>query len=75
VGYALFGLFLSHEEIHSSLRGHVPLESRTQVYGESVALCHTRQYRTYFTHASLYPRNLIVHNGKIVAVVEWQFAG
>ena len=75
VGYTLFGPFFSHEEFHSFLRGHIPLESCTQVYGESVTLCHARQYRTYFTHADLCPRNLIVRNGKIVAIVDWQFAG
>jgi hypothetical protein len=53
VRYTLFGPFLNHEEIHSFLRGHVPLESCTQVYGESVTLCHTCQYQTYFTHAIL----------------------
>src|SRR5271155_5096494 len=68
VGYTLFGPFPSHEEFHSFLRGYIPLESCTQVYGESVTLCHPRKYRTYFSHADLCPRNIIVRNGKIVAI-------
>src|SRR3954471_3901519 len=66
--------FLTHEDFHSFLRGHIPLESCTQVYGESVTLCHTRQYRTSFSHADLCTRNIIVRDGKIAAIVDWQFA-
>lgn len=47
VGYSLFGPFSSNEEFHSFLRGYIPLESCTQVYGEDVTRCHTRRYRTY----------------------------
>jgi hypothetical protein len=75
IGYTPIGSFLNHEEFHSFLRGYVPLESCTQVYGESVTLCHTRQYRTSFSHADLFPRNIIVRDGKIVAIIDWQFAG
>jgi len=55
---------------HSFLCGHIPLESYTQVYGESVTLCHTRQYRTSFSHADLCTRNIIVRDGEIAAIVE-----
>jgi tRNA A-37 threonylcarbamoyl transferase component Bud32 len=75
IGYAPVGPFLNHEDFHSFLRGHIPLESCTQVYGESVTLCHTRQYRTSFSHADLCPRNIIVRDGKVAAIVDWQFAG
>jgi hypothetical protein len=75
IGYTPIGPFLNHEEFHSFLRGHVPLESCTKVYGESVTRCHTRQYRTSFSHADLFPRNTIVRDGKNVAIIDWQFAG
>ncbi|MCJ1252258.1 hypothetical protein MMC24_000062 [Lignoscripta atroalba] len=75
VGYNSFGPFISNEEFHSFLRGHIPLEDCTQVYGEAVTRCHTRRYRTYFSHGDLCPRNLIVRNCKIVAIIDWQFAG
>lgn len=74
VGYDLFGPFTSNEEFHSFLRGHIPLNDCSQVYGECVTRCHTRRYRTYFSHGDLCPRNLIVRNGKLVAIVDWQFA-
>lgn len=75
VGYNAFGPFFNNEEFHSFLRGHIPLEDCTQVYGESVTQCHTRRYRTCFTHGDLCPRNIIICNGDIVAIVDWQFAG
>ncbi|OAP55770.1 hypothetical protein AYL99_09922 [Fonsecaea erecta] len=75
VGYRLFGPFDSNGEFHSFLRGNIPLENCTQVFGDVVTRCHARQYRTCFSHADLCPRNLIVRNGKIAAVIDWQFAG
>lgn len=75
VGYNLFGPFSDNEEFHSFLRGYISLENCTQVYGEAVTQCHTRRYRTCFSHGDLCPRNLIVRNGKIAAIIDWQFAG
>jgi thiamine kinase-like enzyme len=75
VGYSVFGPFTNHEEFHSLLRGHISLENSVRSFGELVSQIHTRQYWTYFSHADMAPRNLIVRNGKIVAVIDWQFAG
>lgn len=75
MGYNAFGPFFNNEEFHSFLRGQTPLEDCTQVYGESVTQCHSRQYRTCFTHGDVCPRNIIIRNGDIVAIVDWQFAG
>jgi hypothetical protein len=38
-------------------------------------MCHSRQYRTSFSRADLCTRNIIVRDGKIAAMVDWQFAG
>jgi hypothetical protein len=38
-------------------------------------MCHSRQYRTFFSHADLCTGNIIVRDGKIAAMVDWQFAG
>ena len=75
VGYKPFGPFISNEEFHSFLRGYVLLENCTQVFGESVTRCHNRRYRTCFSHGDICLRNIIVRDGKIVAMVDWQFAG
>lgn len=74
VGYRPFGPF-SIDEFHSFLRGQIPLEDSTEVYSEDVTKCHTRQYRTCFTHADICQRNIIVRDDGVVALVDWQFAG
>ncbi|KIW25874.1 uncharacterized protein PV07_09010 [Cladophialophora immunda] len=75
VGYRPFGPFNNIDSFHSFLRGNIPLENCSQVFGEVVTRFHTRKYRTCFSHADICPRNLIVRNRKIVAVIDWQFAG
>jgi hypothetical protein len=75
VGTSLFGPFHNHNEFHSFLRGHVPLENCSRVYGEPVLRCHSRQYRSCFSHSDLVPRSIIVHDGKIAAIIDWAFAG
>ncbi|KAH0829649.1 hypothetical protein FOPE_10685 [Fonsecaea pedrosoi] len=75
LGYRPFGPFSSTEEFHSFLRGNIPLETCSEVFGEAVTRCHSRQYRISFSHADICPRNLIVHNRKLVVVIDWQFAG
>lgn len=75
IGYQPFGPFKSNDEFHSFLRGQIPLEDSTQVYGAPVTQCHSGQYRSCFTHADFCPRNAIVRDGAIVAIIDWQFAG
>ncbi|KAE8148037.1 kinase-like domain-containing protein [Aspergillus avenaceus] len=60
---------------HDHLRGQTPLEDATKVFDEAVTVCHSRQYRTCFAHADLCPRNIIVRDGEVAAIIDWQFAG
>ncbi|KAK2794369.1 hypothetical protein FQN52_008728 [Onygenales sp. PD_12] len=32
-------------------------------------------YRSRFTHADLCPRNILVRDGKVCAIIDWEFAG
>ncbi|EGC47350.1 conserved hypothetical protein [Histoplasma capsulatum var. duboisii H88] len=75
IGSHLVGPFQSHANFHSFLRGSVPLENTAKVFGEEVAICHQNNYQTFFSHADLAPRNIIIRNGKIVGVVDWALAG
>ncbi|KAH9971220.1 kinase-like domain-containing protein [Lactifluus volemus] len=34
-----------------------------------------RQYCTKFTHSDIAPRNILVNNGKIAAIIDWETAG
>lgn len=69
------GPFFNHEEFHAFLRGNIPLEDCGQVYGQQVLQCHSHHYRTCFTHSDLTQRNIIVDDGRIVAIVDWAFSG
>ncbi|CAK7214512.1 hypothetical protein SCUCBS95973_002172 [Sporothrix curviconia] len=61
IGPETFGPFASHDEFHT--------------YGDAVFQAHSKHYKTYFTHADLVPRNIIIKNGRIAAIVDWGFAG
>ncbi|KAG0159976.1 hypothetical protein PDIDSM_7503 [Penicillium digitatum] len=75
VGSYPFGPFTSHEGFHTYLRANVPIEDCNEVIGPEVTECHTRHYRSCFTHADVAPGNIIVDNGKVSAIVDWQFGG
>ncbi|KAF1358477.1 kinase-like protein [Lizonia empirigonia] len=75
IGTRPVGPFSNHEEFHTFLRGNIPLEDCGQVYGQQVLQCHSHHYRTCFAHSDLTQRNIIVDNGKIVAIVDWAFSG
>ncbi|KAK2784205.1 hypothetical protein FQN51_004185 [Onygenales sp. PD_10] len=75
IGSQLVGPFQSHSTFHSFLRGGVPLETTTKVFGEEITSCHSKNYRTFFSHSDLAPRNIIIRNGRIVGVVDWALAG
>ncbi|PWY90332.1 kinase-like protein [Aspergillus sclerotioniger CBS 115572] len=70
-----FGPFNEHEAFHSFLRRHIILENCTKTFGEEVTDCHSRHYRSCFTHADLCPRNIIVDKGKVSAIIDWEFGG
>ncbi|KAE8371337.1 kinase-like protein [Aspergillus bertholletiae] len=75
IGSSTFGPFNEHAEFHSFLRRHIRIEDSTQVFSKEVTDCHSRWYRSCFTHADLCPRNIIVDNGKVAAVIDWESGG
>ncbi|CAK7207578.1 hypothetical protein SEUCBS139899_010388 [Sporothrix eucalyptigena] len=75
IGPGPVGPFASHNAFHAFLRGGIPLEATQQTYGDAVFQAHSKHYKTHFTHADLVPRNIIVRNGRIAAIVDWGFAG
>jgi hypothetical protein len=50
---------------------------------EDVAVClcpeanttHTSSYKTIFTHADLNRRNIMVRDGRVVAIIDWAYSG
>lgn len=74
VGSRFFGPF-NHHDFHSLIRGGLPVENVATVFGKEVAEVHATPYRTCFTHGDLVPRNIIVRNGRVAAIIDWAFAG
>ncbi|ROT37804.1 kinase-like protein [Sodiomyces alkalinus F11] len=75
IGSRFLGPF-THADFHSLLRQRMPLEYVESCLGDEVAKVHTTaSYRTCFTHGDLVPRNIIVRDGRVAALIDWGFAG
>lgn len=79
VGYAArFGPFKTHDEFHSFLRKTVRLEDlSTTLYADYIPLhaVHRRPYATKFSHGDFAPRNIMIRDGKVTAIIDWDSAG
>ncbi|KAK2813014.1 hypothetical protein FQN50_001036 [Emmonsiellopsis sp. PD_5] len=75
VGFSTFGPFTNHQDFHSFLRRGLAIENCTESFSQDVTDCHSRTYQSRFTHADLCPRNILVRDGKVSAIIDWEFAG
>lgn len=75
VGSYTFGPFTNHQGFHSYLRANLPIEDCNEVIGPEITKCHSRRYRSCFTHADIAPRNIMVDKWKVSAIVDWEFGG
>ncbi|KAK4500451.1 hypothetical protein PRZ48_008640 [Zasmidium cellare] len=73
VGQAPFGPFDNTEPFHACLRGQIPPDDPS--FDEVVAKCHARQYKVRYTHGDLSILNILVHNRRISAIIDWECAG
>ncbi|KAB8215125.1 kinase-like protein [Aspergillus novoparasiticus] len=64
IGFFPFGLFQTHEEFHCFLRKNIPIEDSTKAFSQEL-----------FAHADLCPRNIIIDNGRVAALIDWEFGG
>ena len=71
-----FPPFESIEKFHSRIGHDVILYSDThrKAWSQFRAMGN-RKYCTKFTHSDIAPRNLLVNNGKIAAIIDWEMAG
>lgn len=65
---------MSHDEFHALARGHLRKED-VPLLSEALAEVHAARYETRFAHADLAPYNIIVRDARVVAVIDWAFAG
>lgn len=74
IGARFFGP-MNHSEFHSLARSHLHMDDVAPFLGQEVNKTHTSRYQTCFAHADLAPRNIIVRNGRVAAIIDWGFAG
>ncbi|KAF8156646.1 kinase-like domain-containing protein [Crassisporium funariophilum] len=74
IGVKPIGPFQTHDDFHRFLRGNTDLDSHREVDPAIFAL-HSGSYASHFTHADLAPHNVIVRNGRIVAIIDWECSG
>lgn len=75
LGSERFGPFQSIGDFHKFIRRGDPL--REWAHHVSVTNVHGRShsYVTKLTHGDLSPENIMIQNGKISAIVDWEFCG
>lgn len=71
----LFGPFENSRDFHQVVRFGFTIEQAGKVFGEQVAKVHDREYQTRFTHGDLGVQNILMRDGAIVALLDWECAG
>ncbi|KKZ64084.1 hypothetical protein EMCG_01580 [[Emmonsia] crescens] len=75
IGFSAFGPFTNHQYFHSFLRSGLVVENCTESFSQAVTDCHSHVYQSRFTHADLYPRNILIRDRKVCTIIDWEFAG
>ncbi|KAJ6460804.1 kinase-like domain-containing protein [Mycena vitilis] len=77
IGTRRAGPFSNHDDFHRFLR----LDSDLSRWDDDndrdkmVVDSHSQKYLSKFTHGDLVPRNVLVHEGRISAIIDWDCAG
>lgn len=72
-----FGPFASVDAFHDHL-GHDFVRANLEEFDycqEAFKRCEGKKYRTVFAHCDLGPYNILVRDGKIAAIIDWEFGG
>ncbi|KAL7269000.1 hypothetical protein RUND412_008355 [Rhizina undulata] len=70
-----FGPFQDHETFHSFLHGGFDDACGNADLQKVINGQRERTYRSVLAHGDLAPRNVIVSNGKIASIIDWETAG
>ncbi|RDB23488.1 hypothetical protein Hypma_008959 [Hypsizygus marmoreus] len=70
------GPFTSVQDFHERLgHGYMRTSDEQKDYRSIFEACAERSYETVFTHGDITPRNILVKDVKIVAIVDWDTSG
>ncbi|KAG4443298.1 hypothetical protein IFR05_001242 [Cadophora sp. M221] len=75
LGGRRFGPFKSIADFHKFVRRGDPMD--LWAFDKNVTNAHSKSdsYVTKFTHADMSPENILVKNGKITGIIDWEFSG
>ncbi|KAK6433889.1 hypothetical protein LTR95_009933 [Oleoguttula sp. CCFEE 5521] len=72
----LSGPFDDVHAFHRCLSGNTTnLDAVTETYGDAVFNVHSRSYEIYFTHGDLGVQNILIRDGKVAAIIDWECSG
>lgn len=66
----VFGPFDDCEAFHDCVRCGL----KPQALGEEVTRVHERQYQVKFTHGDLGVQNILIRDGKVAAIIDWEYS-
>ncbi|KAJ7079801.1 kinase-like domain-containing protein [Mycena belliarum] len=69
------GPFSTHDEFHYFLRMNEDLSGWHPERFAAVVRAHKEKYVSKFAHGDLAPRNVLVHKGRVSAIIDWDCAG
>lgn len=73
--HGVFGPFASVQKFHAHL-GHDFVRANPEMFEycqEAFKLCRGKKYSTVFSHCDLGPYKILIRDGKIAAIVDWEF--
>lgn len=71
----VFGPFKDVTAFHDFLRGGLSLEVSANSFGRQVVKVHERKYAINYTHGDLASLNILVRDGNLTAIIDWECAG
>jgi aminoglycoside phosphotransferase (APT) family kinase protein len=66
------GSFRTEEELNKHLTDGLPLFNKL---AERVKEVHSKTHAIAFAHADLSPSNVLIHEGRLAGIVDWEMAG
>ncbi|KAI7283103.1 hypothetical protein KC345_g3098 [Hortaea werneckii] len=71
----LFGPFEDVASFHKFIRGGLPAGAFRDTFGDEFVEIHQRNYSVRFTHGDLASLNILIREGKVASIIDWECAG
>jgi hypothetical protein len=65
------GPFQTEDQFHAHLRNQAALDGAP----ERIRALHSKQHNLVFTHADVAPRNIMMKDGRVTGIIDWECSG